>query len=63
MKEEIKTKEELRIRAMELYKNNWSVTQICKTLDCSRNWFYKWQKRYLSNNPEWYIEHSRETNT
>lgn len=60
MKEEIKTKEELRIRAMELFKNDWSVTQICKTLDCSRNWFYKWQKRYLSNNPGWYIEHSRE---
>jgi hypothetical protein len=39
MKEEIKSKEELRIRAMELFKNNWSVTQICKTLDCSRNWF------------------------
>jgi putative transposase len=60
MEKEIKSKEELRLRAMDLYNNNWSVTRICKTLDCSRNWFYKWKKRYAMKDPGWYKEHSRE---
>lgn len=46
MKENKFTKEQLRIKAIELRNNKWKVTEICNALDCSRKWFYKWLKRY-----------------
>lgn len=59
----ISIKEQLRKRAMELYNSSWNITEICKTLNCSRKWFYKWLKRYQSNEPKWYIEKSRRPKT
>lgn len=63
MKKNDSTKEQLRTKAIELYNNNWEVTEICKTLNCSRRWFYKWLKRYKSNQPQWYIEQSKRPKT
>lgn len=69
MKENKFTKEQLRIKAIELYNNKWKVSEICKTLNCSRRWFYKWLKRYQtcltgqSNDAQWYIEKSRKPKT
>jgi hypothetical protein len=57
------SKEQLRTRAIELYNNKWKVSEICKSLKCSRRWFYKWLKRYQSNEPKWFIEQSRKPNT
>jgi putative transposase len=60
------TKEQLRTRALELYNSNWSVTEICKTLNCSRKWFYKWLNRSQSNpdkSGQWFIERSRRPKT
>lgn len=59
MKKNNYSKEQLRIRAIELYNSKWNVTEICRTLNCSRRWFYKWLNRYQSNEPKWYIEQSR----
>jgi hypothetical protein len=69
MKENKFTKEQLRIKAIELHSNKWKVTEICKVLNCSRKWFYKWLKRYQtyltghSNNSQWYLEKSRRPKT
>lgn len=51
--------EQKRKRAIELFNKKYSVSEICKTLNCSRRWFYKWLKRYR-NNPSgrWYLEES-----
>lgn len=60
------TKEELRVKAIELYNADWKVTDICKSLNCSRRWFYKWLKRYQSkseNSEQWFKEQSREPKT
>lgn len=57
------TKEQLRARAIELYNSQWNISEICKVLNCSRRWFYKWLKRYQSNEPQWFIEHSRKPKT
>lgn len=63
MKKNNFTKEQLRIRAIELYNQNWEVSEICKTLNCSRRWFYKWLKRYQNNDDQWYKEQSRSPKT
>lgn len=63
MRENKYTKEQLRIKAIELYSNKWKVSEICKTLNCSRRWFYKWLKRNQSNDVQWYIEKSRKPKT
>lgn len=59
MKENDKKKELFRKRAIELYSQNWKITDICSLLNCKRSWFYKWLKRYQSNDPNWYKEQSR----
>ena len=63
MKDNKFTKEQLRIKAIELHSKKWKVTEICKALKCSRRWFYKWLKRYQSNSSQWYVEKSREPKT
>lgn len=59
MKENDKKQELLRKRAIELYLQNWKIADICSLLNCKRSWFYKWLKRYQSNEPDWYKEQSR----
>ena len=56
-------KEQLRIKAIELYNSSWKIPDICSTLNCTRSWFYKWLKRSQSNNPNWFKEQSRAPNT
>lgn len=51
------------MRAIELYKKNLKVSEICTTLNRSRNWFYKWLRRYNTNDPQWYKEQSRAPKT
>ena len=63
MKENNLNNEQLRMRAIELYKNNWNVSEISKTLNRSRNWFYKWLNRYNNNDPHWYKEQSKAPKT
>lgn len=58
------TKEQLRIKAIELFNNKWNISEICKTLNCSRRWFYKWLKRYKNDQSGcWYVEESRRPKT
>lgn len=57
------SKEQLRKRAIELYNNSINITEICKILNCSRRWFYKWLKRYQNNKEDWFIEKSRKPKT
>ena len=63
MKEDNITPEQLRIKALELYNRDWKISEICSTLNCSRNWFYKWLRRYNANVPNWYKEQSRAPKT
>jgi len=51
--------EQLRIKAIQLYQNKWKISDICSNLKVSRNWFYKWQKRYETGCYNWYEEQSR----
>ena len=48
-----------RQRAIERYRNGESVTAICRSLKRSREWFYKWQARADSGDPQWADERSR----
>jgi len=59
MKEKSLNKEQLRIRAIDLFNSNWKIADICSTLKCTRSWFYKWLKRYIGKEPEWFKEQSR----
>ena len=63
MKKNTLTNEQLRLKAIELYKSDWHISDICSSLKCSRNWFYKWLKRYKTNDPAWYKERSRAPRT
>jgi transposase-like protein len=59
MKEKNPDEEQIGIKTIELYKKSRETSDIYSTLDCSRNWLYKWLKRYQSNDQSWYKEHSR----
>jgi len=59
MKEQQNDREQLRKRAIELYKNKWKTSEICSTLGCTKSWFYKWLKRYQSGEENWWQEQSR----
>jgi putative transposase len=63
LKDNNSNNEIIRIKAIDLYNNNWKVTNICKTLHCTRPWFYKWLKRYDPNDPNWFKEQSRAPKT
>lgn len=63
MKEKNSNQELIRIKAIDLYNNNWKVTDICKTLNCTRPWFYKWLNRYDPNDSNWFKEQSRAPKT
>ncbi len=63
MKEKKLNNEQKRIKAVELWKNKFKISKICKSLKCSRAWFYKWLNRYTNNEPIWYQEQSRRPKT
>ena len=51
--------EQKRIKAVQLYVSGQKVSSICKNLNKSRKWFYKWKKRYDSGNKNWFKNRSR----
>jgi len=63
MKEKNFNNEQKRKRAIEFWKNKFKINEICKTLKCSRAWFYKWLGRYKLNEQNWYKEQSRRPKT
>ena len=63
MKVDSLTNEQLRIKAIELYTNNWKISDICSALHCSKSWFHKWLVRFKTDGPNWYKEQSRAPKT
>ena len=53
------TDEQLRIKAIKLYEQNWKASDIIATLGCSKTWFYKWLKRYKNQDEKWFQSESR----
>jgi transposase len=51
--------QELRKTAVERYLKGESPKSIYTDLKRSKNWFFKWLKRFKSGEPEWYQDRSR----
>ncbi len=51
--------QELRKTAVKRYLKGESPKSIYNDLKRSKNWFFKWLKRYKSGEPEWYQNKSR----
>jgi hypothetical protein len=51
--------QELRKTAIERFLKGESPKAIYSDLNRSKNWFFKWLRRYKSGEPEWYQNHSR----
>ena len=51
--------QEFRKTAIERYLKGESPKSIYTDLNRSKNWFFKWLKRYKSGEPEWYHDKSR----
>ena len=56
MKDGIK---QLRILAVQRFKNGESPGSICTSLGKSKVWLYKWIKRYSEEDPSWYEDRTR----
>ena len=50
---------DLRKRAISLYLKGETPQSIYSELNRSKNWFFKWLKRYQTGDPDWYREKSR----
>lgn len=50
---------ELRRSAIERYLNGESPKSIYEDLDRTKQWFFKWLRRYQSGDPNWYASRSR----
>ena len=51
--------QELRKQAIERHFKGEPPKSIYRDLDRSKNWFFKWLKRYQSGEPNWYEDQSR----
>ena len=51
--------EELRKKAIQRYVQGEKPKSIYTSLNRSKEWFFKWLKRYKSGTPEWHKERSR----
>lgn len=51
--------QDLRKQAIERYLKGESPKSIYNDLDRSKNWFFKWLKRYQNGEPNWYEDQSR----
>jgi transposase-like protein len=51
--------QELRKQAIERYLKGEPPKSIYLDLNRSKNWFFKWLKRYQSGEPNWYEDHSQ----
>lgn len=54
--------EEINLRELciKLYNEGKKPTEISRSLRRTRNWVYKWIKRYKSGDPKWYLDESKE---
>ena len=50
---------ELRKKAIERYLHGETPKSIYSELGRSKNWFFKWLRRYQSGDPHWYRDQSR----
>ncbi|MBW2648879.1 MAG: helix-turn-helix domain-containing protein, partial [Deltaproteobacteria bacterium] len=50
---------QLRILAVQRFKNGESPGSICTSLGKSKVWLYKWIKRYSEEDPSWYEDRTR----
>jgi hypothetical protein len=53
------TEEEARCKAVERFKGGEPPKAIYEDLGRTKQWFFKWLKRYQSGEPEWYRSRSR----
>jgi len=51
--------QKLRKKAIKRFLQGESPKTICTDLERSKNWFFKWLKRYQTGEPEWYKGKSR----
>ena len=51
--------EEIRKEAVRLHLEGTSATEVCRKLRGSRDWFYKWLRRYQGGDAEWYQDRFR----
>jgi len=49
----------LRKKAINLYLKGGTPKSIYSELNRSKNWFFKWLKRYQSGDPDWHKDESR----
>lgn len=59
MKDQGRSQEALRQKAIKLYTEDWTVSDICSTLGCSKSWFYKWLNRYKTEGDTWFKDQSK----
>ena len=51
--------QDVRKKAINLYLKGEKPKSIYSELKRSKNWFFKWLKRYQTGNPDWYKDKSR----
>lgn len=51
--------QDLRKKAINLYLKGATPKSIYSELNRSKNWFFKWLKRYQTGEPDWYKDKSR----
>ena len=51
--------QDLRKKAINLYLKGETPKSIYSELSRSKNWFFKWLKRYQTGDPDWFKEKSR----
>lgn len=49
--------------AVELWAAGRTVAEICRSLRCSRSWFYKWRRRHQDGQVQWFEPQSRRPQT
>ena len=54
------TEEELRCKAIDRFRSGEPPKIIYEDLGKSKQWFFKWLKRYQLGDPDWYYSRSRE---
>ena len=55
----VKMEQEIRKKAIQRYLNGEQPKSIYQSLNRSKNWFFKWLKRYQSGDQDWYRAQSR----
>ena len=53
--------QDLRQKAINLYLKGGSPKSIYLELNRSKNWFFKWLKRYQTGDPDWYKDRVQST--